>query len=149
MVILTPTTASTTQYNGAAYWGNAGRATKTLTESAATNVFQFSIASGAGTGGTADFTAFASDATDHQTLSGTIQFSGVNKAGTETCATPTAEGTPLNSVSAGTLTCAFTADTSPTNACNVQFNCVSSLTQTTLEVYYRVNLVGPGQVTPQ
>lgn len=138
-----------TQYNSQAYWGNAGRATKTLTEASATSAFQYSIASGVGAGGIVDFTVFATDSTDQQTLTGVLQFSGVNKAGTETCPTPTLTGTALNAVSTGTLTCSYAQDTTPTNACNVQFNCTSSLTQTTLEVYYRVNLVGPGQVTPQ
>lgn len=150
ITIMSATAASPqTQYNSQAYWGNAGRAIKTLTESSATSAFQVSIASGAGTGGIVDFTVFASDATDQQTLTGVLQFSGVNKAGTETCPTPTLTGTALNAVSSGTLTCSYAADTTPTNACNIQFNCVSSLTQTTLDVYYRVNLVGPGQVTPQ
>lgn len=142
-------TPGQTQYLSQAYFGTAGKALKTLTESSATSGFQLSIASGAGTGGTAEFTVFAADATDQQTLTGVLQFSGVNKAGTETCPTPTLTGTALNAVSAGTLTCTYAADTSPTNACNIQWNCVSSLTQTTLELYYKVNLVGPGQVTPQ
>lgn len=140
---------NTTQYNSQAYWGNAGRAIKTLTESAATSAFRVPITAGTGTGGVVDFTVFAADASDQQTLTGVLQFSGVNKAATETCATPTLTGTALNSVSTGTLTCTYAADTTPANACDIQFNCTSSLTQTTLEVYYRVNLVGPGQVSPQ
>lgn len=147
--IVSATAGTQTLYNDIAYWGNAGRAIKALTEASNTSAFQVSIASGAGTGGTVDFTVFASDATDHQTLTGVLQFSGVNKGGTETCPTPTLTGTALNAVSAGTLTCTYAADTTPSNACNIQFNCTSSLTQTTLDLYYRVNLVGPGQVTPQ
>lgn len=142
-------TANTTEYNSQAYWGNAGRAIKTLSEASATSGFQFSIPSGGATGGTVAFTVFAADATDQQALIGTLQFGGVNKAGTETCPTPTVVGTPLNPVSVGTLTCTYAADTTPTNGCNVQWNCTSSLTQTALDLYYRVNLVGPGQVTPQ
>jgi hypothetical protein len=141
--------AGGTQYNSQAYWGNAGRATKALTESAATSAFSVTVASGAGTGGTVTFTAFASDATDQQTLTGVLQFSMVNKAGAETCTTPTLVGTALNSSPVGTLTCTYTGADGGTNACFVQFNCVSSLTQTTLDLYYRVNLTGPGQVIPQ
>jgi hypothetical protein len=138
-----------TQYNSQAYWGNAGKATKTLTESAATSAFSYTVASGAGTGGTVNFTVFATDGTDPQTLTGTLQFTAGNKAGTESCVTPTLVGTALNSSPVGTLTCTYAGADGGTNACFVQFNCVSSLVQTTLEVYYRVNLIGPGQVTPQ
>jgi hypothetical protein len=141
--------ATVTGYNSLAFWGNAGRATKTLTESAATSAFSYTVASGAGTGGTVNFTVFATDGTDPQTLTGTLQFTAGNKAGTESCVTPTLVGTALNSSPVGTLTCTYAGADGGTNACFVQFNCVSSLVQTTLEVYYRVNLIGPGQVTPQ
>lgn len=139
-----------TQYNSAAAWGSAGRMIKTLVETTNTSVVQYSIASGAGTGGNVDFTVFCSDGTDQNVLTGVLEFAGVNKAGTETCATPTTAGTALNSASsASTLTCTYAQDTTPTNGCNVQWNCTCSLTQTTLEVYYQVRLAGAGTVTPQ
>lgn len=138
-----------TQHQGLAYYGSQGRAIKTLTETSATSVVRIPVAAAAGVGGTVTFTVFASDATDHQTLTGVLQYAAVNKAGTETCATPTLTGTALNSVSTGTLTCTYACDTTPANAVDVQFNCTSSLTQTTLDIYYRVDALGASEPLPQ
>jgi hypothetical protein len=149
-LFLVPSTApETTQRLGIAYYGSQGRAIKALTESAATSVLQVPVAASTGVGGTITFTAFAADATDQQTLTGVLQYAAVNKAGTETCATPTLTGTALNSVSTGTLTCTYACDTSPANAVNIQFNCASSLTQTTLDLYYRVDALGASEPLPQ
>jgi hypothetical protein len=144
-----PASTSTTERTSVMYAGFHGRAIKTLTESAATSVLQVPVAASAGVGGTITFTAFAADATDQQTLTGVLQYAAVNKAGTETCATPTLTGTALNSVSTGTLTCTYACDTSPANAVNIQFNCASSLTQTTLDLYYRVDALGASEPLPQ
>lgn len=120
--------------------------TKALTESAATAVFNMSIASGSGSGGVIDYTVDADDATDFQARSGTVHFSGVNKAGTETCAvygidssftvnpSQTQDGSGAGTLSSGTLTYAWTSSNSPTNGCQFLLNAVSSLTQTTLKV---------------
>jgi hypothetical protein len=148
-IAIAPATVSTTQRTINAYHGQHGRAIKALTESAATSAVQIPVAAGAGVGGTITFTVFASDATDHQTLTGVLQYAAVNKAATETCATPTLTGTALNSVSTGTLTCTYACDTTPANAVNVQFNCVSSLTQTTLDLYWRLNALGASEPLPQ
>lgn len=141
--------ASTTQHNGVAFYGNQGRAIKALTESAATSVVQIPVAALTGVGGTITFTVVAADATDIQTLTGVLQYAAVAKLTVETCATPTLTGTALNSVSAGTLTCTYACDTSPANAVNIQFNCVSSLTQTTLDAYWRLNALGASEPLPQ
>lgn len=138
-----------TNYRGYTFYGSAGKAIKTLTETTATSLVRIPVAASAGTGGVLSFTVFAADATDQQTLVGMLYFSAVNKAGTETCATPTVAGTALNSVSSGTLVCTYACDTSPSNAVDIQLNCTSSLTQTTLEAYYKVDLTGPGQPGPQ
>ena len=126
-----------------------GGAEKTLTESSATAFAQVAVASGASVAGRVDYQICADDSTDFQTRSGSVHFSGVNKAGTETATL----GTVLNesvAASTGTLTVTFDTDTSPTNAFTIRANAVSSLTQTTLKIIYRVELFGPQvTVTPQ
>lgn len=151
----------TTQYLAQAFYGAAGKAEKTLTESNATAVVRIPVASGVGTGGQLFYTVFASDATDRQIRSGHVSFAIVNKAGTETCsvngvdgsftANPieTQDGSGAGAMSAGTLTYAWSVDTTPTNACDLKLNAVSSLTQTTLQIRYRLELVGPGEPLPQ
>jgi hypothetical protein len=138
-----------TNYQSVGVSGLSGRFIVTLTETTETSVVQIPVASGAGVGGQLQFTVFASDGTDHQTLAGSVYFSAVNKAGTETCSDPTIVGVALNSNSSGTLTCLYTCDETPANAVNLQLDCTSSLTQTTLEAYATVILVGPGEPLPQ
>lgn len=126
---------------------NAG-AEKTLTESSATSFVQIAVASGAHVGGVIHYTIIANDSTDYQTRAGTVAFSAVNKAGTETGAVGTADETVA--VSTGTLTNTFTVDTSPTNGILIQANAESSLTQTTLAIRYWVEITGPSvTITPQ
>lgn len=124
-------------------------AARTLTESSATDVVQLAVASGSATGATIEWSVYATDATDFQLRRGATYIAAVNKAGTETC-TVGDIGTPVVAVSAGTLTASTTCSTSPTNAVNFQINAVSSLTQTTLRVTYRViRDEGTGVITPQ
>jgi len=113
-----------------------GTQTKTLTESSATSFVRIDVSSGSYVAGYVDYAIYANDATDYQIREGQLHFSAVNKAGTETASI----GTPTETVavSAGTLTNTFTSDTSPTNGVNLQANAVSSLTQTTLTISYRV-----------
>jgi len=151
----------TTQYTANAAWGTAGGARKTLTETTATSTIRIPVAAGAGTGGTFSYCVFASDATDQQQRCGRIKFSVTNKAATETCGlntdtavandasiTETEDGNAA-AISAGTLTYAITCDTTPANAVDIQINATSSLTQTTLEARYSVQLIGPGQPARQ
>jgi hypothetical protein len=151
-LIVSSAVQDTTQYNHMSAWGFAGASIKALTAGAATSVIQIPVASGAGTGGSLRYSIFASDATDHQLREGEIKFAVVNKAGTETCtisgASELLDGSVLAS-SSGTLTYAITCSTSPSNAVDIQFNAVSSLTETTLNAYYKVNLIGPGQPARQ
>lgn len=126
---------------------------KTLTESTATPFVRVNIASGVAavtgwTGGTVFYTIVANDATDFQSRSGSFNFSIVNKGGTETAVlgTVSAEAAALSS---GTLSVTFDTDTSPTNAVDIRANAVSSLTQTTLAMFYSVIMNGPGTLTPQ
>jgi hypothetical protein len=128
--------------------GVAGTNTKNLTESSATAFVQIGVASGSSLGGCIHYEIVANDASDFQNRSGTIHFSIVNKAGTLTANI----GTVINesiAVSTGTLTNSF--DTSNgTNLVNIRANAVSSLTQTTLAIKYRVEIFdASATVTPQ
>lgn len=116
---------------------------KALTAAAATQVVLINVASGAFGGGTLEYTVQASDGTDHQARAGRINWAVVNKAGTETCTVSAAsellDGSILaESAGASTLTYAITADTSATNGCYISFNAVSSLTETVLNIAYRI-----------
>lgn len=129
--------------------GNSARhvGTKTLTESAATSAAQISVGAEAGTAGFFIYTVYATDGSTPQVRSGTVQFNVQSDGGTETCILTTPaeqDNTPT-----GTLTAAITCSTTPTNAVDLQINAASSLTQTTLEAYYIVDLAGPGTITPQ
>jgi hypothetical protein len=119
---------------------------KALTESAATSFARITTAAGEATGGQVDYTIIASDGTDHQARSGSVYFAGVNKATVVTAPAPTEIGTSLAAVSAGTLTVTWTA-VNAANTFDLQANAVSSLAQTSLAIYYRVRLNGPGTVT--
>lgn len=126
---------------------------KTLTESTATPFVRVNIASGVAavtgwTGGTIFYTIVANDGTDFQSRSGSVNFAIVNKAGTETCVLGTVSSEAA-ALSAGTLSVTFDSDTSPTNAVDIRANAVSSLTQTTLAMFYSVIMNGPGTLTPQ
>lgn len=138
----------TTQYWGDSVAYGAGGATKTLTESSATAAVRIPVAALTGTGGRIEYTIYAADATDNAVRSGSIGFAVVAKGTTETCtlsgASEAADGSVLAASSASTLTYAITCDTTPANAVDIAFNAVSSLTQTTLQIRYKVRLYGPG-----
>lgn len=160
-VIVNPLGGNGTQYLGIAYYGLAGRAVKSLTAASPTSVVRIPIAAGAGTGGVLHYTVFASDATDHQSRSGSVHFMAVNKAGTETGAiygidtlftvnpNQTQDGSGAGAISSGTLTYTWGVSTAPTNAIDLTLNAASSLTETTLDIYYRVDMTGPGEPVPQ
>lgn len=118
---------------------------KTIVDGSATSLFDVSVASGAMSGGWAFYMVEASDGTDYQTMTGFITFSAVNKAGTVTSAAPGyATGNDCKSVSAGTLTLAWTA-TAGTLKTTIKLQPTGSLTETTP---YRVTLqIFPGRGT--
>lgn len=156
----------TTQYVATAAYGFAGQMVKTLTESSATAVVAIPVVSDQGTGGTLKYTVFASDGTNQQGRSGEVRFAAVAEGTTTTCAVfgvditatgiagPTAnpdqteDGSGTGAITSGTLTYGWTK-TQGSNLCTLNLNAVSSLTQTTLQIQYRVDLVGPGQPNPQ
>jgi len=144
---------SSTEYAALRSAGLQSEQSKTLTESSATSIVQIGIAASSFVGGTLEYTVVAADATDQAARHGRTIFQAVNKAGTETCTiSPTAEttdGSTIAASSGSTLTYTWTVDTTGTNMCTLALNAVSSLTQTTLRVYYTLILDGPATVTPQ
>ena len=151
-------TQNTTEYQGLSYFGTAGKAVKTLTESTATALVRIPVASNAAAGGMLEYGIFAADATDQQLRQGSIRYSVVNKAGTETCTLTAIDGTAVTNetndgnaaaLSAGTMTYTIACDATPANAVDLTFAAVSSLTQTTLEARWSISHVGPGLPAPQ
>lgn len=133
--------------------------TKALTAASATNVVSISVSSSSYVGGYVDYTVNADDGTDFQSRQGRVAFQAVNKAGTETAvvsgtagnASPTQDQDGSSpAVSNGTLTYTWDTSTSPTNGFLLRLNAASSLTETTLNIRYRVVLTsGTATVTPQ
>jgi hypothetical protein len=151
-------TQNVTEYDGLAYFGRAGNAIKTLTESSATAVVAIPVAASAGSGGILEYGIFAADATDQQLRQSSIRYSITNKAATETCTLTAMDGATANaetnddnaaSISAGTLTYAIACDCTAANSCSITFNAVSSLTQTTLQARWSISHTGPGLPAPQ
>jgi len=126
---------------------------KALTESTDTPIVRISVAQGAAgmVGAVIEWTVVASDGTDHQTLTGITQLNAINKAGTETCTAETLGGTAEAS-SSGTLAMEDAPDcvSSVADTVDFQLDMVSSLTQTTLNAYYTIRVMGPATtITPQ
>jgi hypothetical protein len=115
-----------------------GAKTKALTESSATGFVDISVASGSFVGGVIDYTVNADDGTNFQVDAGQVAFTAVNKAGTVTTNVQVV-GTDAQTLSSGTLTVSFTA-TAGTNKTTINCNAVSSLTQTTLNINYRIRV---------
>jgi hypothetical protein len=122
-----------------------GNYSKTLTESSATGFVEIAVASNQVASAIIDYEIEANDGTDFQTLVGSVYVSGVNKGGTVT-ATVGEVGTPINAVSAGTLTNTMTV-TAGTGKFTVNANAVSSLTQTTLRIKYLIRAPKPVTAT--
>lgn len=121
-----------------------------LTDGVATEFVQVAVASESSVAGVIHYSVQADDGTDFQRRTGSVNFSIVNKAGTESAVL----GTVVNeafaeSAGASTLSATIAADTAPTNGVNFTCNAASSLTETTLAIDYWVELFTPTTVTPQ
>lgn len=100
-----------------------------------------------GFGGVMNFRVVGTDGTDVQVRTGTLIFSGVNKAGTTTCVESTADETgSIAALSSGTLTYALVG-TPGANTCIVTINIDSSLTLTSASIAWKLELYGPGTVS--
>jgi hypothetical protein len=118
-----------------------GSQTKTLTETSATGFVTITVPSSGGCAGYVDYTVFAADATNTQLVSGMLFFSAAATSGGTVTAAAVSDQHTLNPVTAGTLSNAMTSTTAA-NSITLLSNAASSLTQTTLEIRYRVMLQG-------
>ena len=131
---------STNAYGNSGETSVRGGATKTLTESSATAFVALTLANSETVAGRVVYTIIAKDATNTQGLSGELFFSAAaDSSGTVTAATLSDQHNQ-NPCTSGTLT--NTMDqTTGANTLTLRANAVSSLTQTTLEIRYRVELL--------
>jgi hypothetical protein len=111
---------------------------KTIVDGAATAIFSVPIASGAAIGGTLHFSVFATDGTDHQTISGIATYSSVNKAGTLSSTITYVAANEAKAVSSGTLTLAFTAAEDVADNVTYKVQPTGSLTETTYTIIYTI-----------
>ena len=118
--------------------------TTTLTESSATSFATLTYAASTVAGVEMLCRVRANDATDFQVLTSRIRISTVRKSTGNTISTIGVVGTDLLAESAGgsTLTCTFSV-VEGASAATVQASCVSSLTQTTLNISFLAETVGP------
>jgi hypothetical protein len=110
---------------------------KTIVDGSATSLFEVACAAGAVVGGLIVFMVKASDATDHQVIAGIATYSAENKAGTIVGVITYDTANEAKSVSAGTLTLAFT-DTDDTNKATFKVQPTGSLTETIYQITYTV-----------
>ncbi len=136
--------------------GIQGANSTTLTEGAATSFASFAVASNSYGAIKITYVVHADDGTDFQARAGELFVAVVNKAGTLTCTLFRAQGsgtvdntTDNVAVSAGTLTHTFTCVTA-TNSVLIKDSATSSLTQTTLAIQWRADVIsGTGTITAQ
>lgn len=105
-------------------------AAKTIADGAATALFSVAVAAGAGIGGSGTFLVRATDGTDFQTIAGIFTYSAEAKLTVVVGAITYVAANEAKSVSAGTLTLAFTADVSVANVVTYKLQPTGSLTET-------------------
>ena len=128
-----------------------GSKAKSLTDAAAAVSFtRIAVPTNGYIGGELIYTANSTDGTNRLTTTGRYNFAGADTAGTVTCGTPNAVGTPATAYRrANTLVCAVTAVTSTTN-CDLQVTCTDNLAGTqTVTFEYRLDMPSPATVSPQ
>jgi hypothetical protein len=106
-------------------------AAKTISDGAATALFSVPVAASTMIGGMGNFLVRASDGTDFQTIAGIFTYSAEAKATVVVGAITYVAANEAKSVSAGTLTLAFTADVSVANVVTYKLQPTGSLTETT------------------
>lgn len=106
-------------------------AAKTIVDGAATAMFSVAVPASSMIGGSATFLVRASDGTDFQTIAGIFTYSAEAKATVVVGAITYVAANEAKSVSAGTLTLAFTADVSVANVVTYKLQPTGSLTETT------------------
>ncbi len=112
----------------------------TLTEATATKLFTVPLAAGGYIGMTITATVFASDGTDHQTITSTLNVNAVAKSTTITGTITQVDGTAANS--SGTLTpVTYTVVDDGSNVLSVKCAATSSLTQTVLSCKWSITML--------
>lgn len=126
------------------------RGTKALTAATPTSVVAIPIAAGAQAGGSITYSVESGDATERQQRFGRATWAVVNVAGTETCAmygvdgsftvnpTELLDGSSAGAISSSTLTYTWSVVTTGTNICVLTLTAASGLTETYLNIRYRV-----------
>lgn len=104
---------------------------KTIVDGSATSMFSVAVAAGLMVGGSGTFLVRASDGTDQQTIAGIFTYSAEAKLTVVVGAITYVAANEAKSVSAGTLTLAFTADVSVANVVTYKLQPTGSLTETT------------------
>lgn len=104
---------------------------KTIVDGSATALFSVAVAASSMIGGSGTFLVRASDGTDFQTIAGIFTYSAEGKATVVVGAITYVAANEAKSVSAGTLTLAFTADVSVANVVTYKLQPTGSLTETT------------------
>lgn len=108
-----------------------------LTDAANNSLFDVTLNAGEMAGGTVVWTIIASDGTDHQSYSGIVTYSTVNKAGAFTSQITHNVGNDSKAVSAGTLTATWNI-LAGANKVTIRVNPASSLTETTYRILYSI-----------
>jgi hypothetical protein len=126
--------------------GLEGGIVKTLTDNTIASFMRSTCASGDLSAGEVHWTAYAENGTtESQSLTGTMVWSCLNPAGTETCPTPTNLGTPLHNETTGAtadLTVTWACDTTPANAVDLRVTVDTGIAApTAVELRYRMNVV--------
>lgn len=131
-----------------------GASSKALTESSATVFVQVAIPQTAAANyaaGEVIYTVYETDGTDSAVIEGKFKFSCANKSGTEGCAAIADVQTAAYATGVNTLACTITAVTGLTDAVQFAANCTdaATLTQSTLQIQYRLDMPQINTVTPQ
>jgi hypothetical protein len=126
---------------------------KALTDGSAVEFVEIGIPSNSVTGGTIDYFFYAVSVSGLQSVSGTLWFTAVNLAGTETCTVGNTAGVDLigiAAVSSGTLSGSFACVVGLTDVIRISLNANTSFASTAIfEVRWTgYKLAGFGKFTP-
>jgi hypothetical protein len=113
---------------------------------AATELFRVALPTLKSAGGVVKWFIRALDATDAQALSGVTVYSAVNKGGVYTKSVITDAANTASALSAGTLTASFDL-LDGTDQVTFRVTPTGSLTETTYEIYWTVEALGPQAIT--
>jgi hypothetical protein len=118
---------------------------KVLAENTATNLFDVAVPSNSGVMGKLKFGAYATDGTNYQVENGICGYSAVNKSGSITANTGSiSDSSTATSTGSVTPSCSIT---SGTNLVHVRLSVNSSLTTTSIVVYYALENDSQSAVT--